>query len=155
MPGLYTVTIHPLLLANGQQKGHLEYLHFTATAGDHQERWTCVNTGTLSADFHSLFAEWGTGILERLRKGEKVKLPRPLELRKRAGLAAQGTTDMPASMTKFLIELLHGEEDTIEAIEKQIFDEQLTSEQRTSLLDLQTRYENLCEFIRKVIHEHE
>ena len=58
-------------------------------------------------------------------------------------------------MTNFLFELLHGEEDTIEAIEKQMFDEQLTSEQRTSLLDLQTRYENLCEFIRKVIHEHE
>jgi len=62
---------------------------------------------------------------------------------------------MSAEMTRFLIELLHGEQDAIEAIEKQMFVEQLTPEQRTSLIDLQTRYENLCEFIRKVIHEHE
>ena len=62
---------------------------------------------------------------------------------------------MSAAIAKFLIELLHGGEDAIEAIEKQMFDEQLTPEQRTSLLDLQARYENLCEFIRKVIQEHE
>ena len=58
-------------------------------------------------------------------------------------------------MARFLIELLHGEEDAIEAIEKQMFVEQLTPEQRTSLLDLQRRYENLCDFLRQVIKEHE
>ena len=62
---------------------------------------------------------------------------------------------MPAEMARFLIELLHGEEDAIDAIEKQMFVEQLTPEQRTSLLDLQTRYENLCDFLRQVIKEHE
>jgi len=62
---------------------------------------------------------------------------------------------MPTEMARFLIELLHGEEDAIEAIEAQMFVEQLTPEQRTTLIDLQTRYENLCEFIRKVIREHE
>lgn len=36
-----------------------------------------------------------------------------------------------------------------------MFVEQLTPEQRTSLLDLQTRYENLCDFLRQVIKEHE
>jgi hypothetical protein len=58
-------------------------------------------------------------------------------------------------MVKFLIELLHGEEDAIEAIEKQMFDEQLTPEQRASLIDLQTQYENLCESLRKLIKVHE
>jgi len=58
-------------------------------------------------------------------------------------------------MARFLIELLHGEEDAIDAIEKQILVAQLTPEQRTSLLDLQTRYENLCDFLRQVIKEHE
>jgi|KBSMisStaDraftv2_1062788.scaffolds.fasta_scaffold2293910_1 hypothetical protein len=62
---------------------------------------------------------------------------------------------MPAEMARFLIELLHGEEDAIDAIEKQILVAQLTPEQRTSLLDLQTRYENLCDFLRQVIKEHE
>ena len=58
-------------------------------------------------------------------------------------------------MARFLIELLHGEENAIDAIEKQILVAQLTPEQRTSLLDLQTRYENLCDFLRQVIKEHE
>ena len=62
---------------------------------------------------------------------------------------------MPTEMARFLIELLHGEEDAIDAIEKQILVAQLTPEQRTSLLDLQTRYENLCDFLRQVIKEHE
>jgi hypothetical protein len=62
---------------------------------------------------------------------------------------------MSALMVKFLIELLHGEEDAIEAIEKQMFDEQLTPEQRASLIDLQTQYENLCESLRKLIKVHE
>ena len=62
---------------------------------------------------------------------------------------------MPAELARFLIELLHGEEDVIGAIKKQMFREQLTREQRTSLIDLQTQYENLCESLRKVIKEHE
>jgi hypothetical protein len=62
---------------------------------------------------------------------------------------------MSPEMARFLIELLHGEEDAIEAIEKQMFDEQLTPEQRNSLIDLQTRYENLCDFLRQVIKEHQ
>ena len=80
MPGLYTVTIHPLLLANGQQKGHLEYLQFTAVSGDNTQRWWTVNTGTLSEELRAIFGEWGAGILERLRRGETVKLPRTLEI---------------------------------------------------------------------------
>jgi len=90
MPGLYTVTIRPVLLTQGEHKGHLEYLHFTATAGDHQERWTCVNTGTLSDDLRALFGEWGTGIVERLRKGERVKLPRTLELEEARRIGGAG-----------------------------------------------------------------
>ena len=63
---------------------------------------------------------------------------------------------MSTSMARFLIELLHGEEDAIKAIEVQAAkDPELTPDQRTSLLDLQTRYENLCDFLRKVIEEHE
>jgi hypothetical protein len=60
-----------------------------------------------------------------------------------------------SAVAKFLIELLHGGEDAIEAIEKQMFEEQLTPEQRTGLIDLQTRYEHLCELLRKMIKEHE
>jgi hypothetical protein len=62
---------------------------------------------------------------------------------------------MSAAIAKFLIELLHGGEDAIEAIEKQMFDEQLTPEQRTGLIDLQTQYENLSESLRKLIKVHE
>jgi hypothetical protein len=64
MPSRYTVTIIPKLLTQGEHKGHLEYLHFTATAGDHQQRWMCVNTGTLSDDFRAIFGEWEAGILD-------------------------------------------------------------------------------------------
>jgi len=65
----------------GRQAGRTpEYLHFTAVAGDDTQRWWSVNTGTLSEDFLAIFGDWGTGILERLRKGETVKLPRPLEI---------------------------------------------------------------------------
>jgi hypothetical protein len=76
----YTVTITPKLLAEGKHKGHLEYLHFTATSGDDSQRWSTVNTGTLADDFRAIFGDWGAGILERLRKGETLKLPRPLAL---------------------------------------------------------------------------
>ena len=59
-------------------------------------------------------------------------------------------------MARFLIELLHGEEDAIPAIEIQAAEDlELTPEQRTSLLDLQTRYENLCDFLRELIKQHE
>ena len=49
MPGLYTVTIVPKLLTEGEHKGHLEYLHFTADDGDHLVRWWTVNTGPTSS----------------------------------------------------------------------------------------------------------
>jgi len=63
---------------------------------------------------------------------------------------------MSAKMARFLIELPHGEEDAIPAIELQAAeDPDLTPEQRTSLLDLQTRYENLCDFLRELIKQHE
>jgi len=59
-------------------------------------------------------------------------------------------------MARFLIELLHDEEDVIPAIEVQATeDPELTAEQRTRLLDLQTRYENLCDFLRELIKQHE
>jgi hypothetical protein len=80
MPGLYTVTIRPGLIAEGEHKGRLECLHFTATDGTNLARWWCVNTGRLSDDFRAIFGEWGPGILERLRCGETVKLPRTFEL---------------------------------------------------------------------------
>ena len=90
MPGLYTVTIRPVLLTVGEYRGHLEYLHFTATAGDHAEKWCAVNTGTLSEDFRGIFGEWGATILERLRKGETVKLPRTLELEEARRIGGAG-----------------------------------------------------------------
>jgi len=80
MPGPYTVTVTPKLLTIGEYKGHLEYLHFAAIAAGDMQEWWVVNTGTLADDFSAVFGEWGPIILDRLRKGEKVKLPRPLEL---------------------------------------------------------------------------
>jgi hypothetical protein len=62
---------------------------------------------------------------------------------------------MSTSMASFLIELLHTEANAIEAIEKRLFEEQLTPEQRTGLVDLHTRFEDLCESLRKVIREQE
>jgi hypothetical protein len=90
MASLCTVTVTPGLLAEGEHKGHLEYLHFTATAGDDLVTWWSVNTGTLLEDFRSLFGEWGLGIVERLRKGEKVKLPRTLELEEARRIGGAG-----------------------------------------------------------------
>ena len=59
-------------------------------------------------------------------------------------------------MAKFLIELLHGEEDAILAIEVQAFsDGDLTPHQRASLLNLQSRYEDLCDLLRELIKQHE
>ena len=63
---------------------------------------------------------------------------------------------MPAEMARFLIELLHGEEDAIEAIEVQAAkDSELTPDHRTSLLNLQSKYEDLCDLLRTLIREHE
>ena len=63
---------------------------------------------------------------------------------------------MSAKMARFLIELLHDEEEVISAIEVQATeDPELTAEQRTRLLDLQTRYENLYDFLRELIKQHE
>ena len=62
---------------------------------------------------------------------------------------------MSTSMARFLIELLHSEANSIEAIKQRLFEEQLTAEQRVSLLDLQARFQDLSESLRKVIKEQE
>ena len=62
---------------------------------------------------------------------------------------------MSTSMARFLIELLHSEANSIEAIKQRLFEEQLTPEQRASLLDLQARFQDLSESLRKVISEQE
>jgi hypothetical protein len=80
MPGPFTVTVTPKLFAEGERKGHLEFLHFTASNGNNRVRWWAINTATLSDDFRAIFGEWGPGILERLRRGETVKLPRTFAL---------------------------------------------------------------------------
>ena len=81
MPGPYTVTVPPTLLTEGENKGRLGYLHFSAVDSNHNEhRWWTVNNGKVSDDLRAIFGEWGPGILQRLNAGETVKLPRPLEL---------------------------------------------------------------------------
>ena len=64
-------------------------------------------------------------------------------------------TNMPTSMVSFLIELLHTEANSIEAIKQRLFEEQLTPEQRSGLIDLQARFQDLSESLRKVISEQE
>ena len=71
----------PRIYRRRQQKGKLEYLHFTASDGSNIEKWWSVNISTLGEDFRALFGDWGPGILERLRNGQTVKLPRPLQLK--------------------------------------------------------------------------
>jgi len=90
MPGSYTVTICPLLLSEGERKGHLEYLQFTAVSRDDTQRWWSVNTGTLSEELRAIFGEWGTDILERLRAGYTVKLPRTIELEEARSIGGAG-----------------------------------------------------------------
>jgi hypothetical protein len=80
MSGPYTVTITPGLLAEGEHKGHLEYLNFSAVSKTDTKKWSSVNTGTLLDDFRAIFGEWGPSILERLRNGETVELPRTFEI---------------------------------------------------------------------------
>jgi hypothetical protein len=59
-------------------------------------------------------------------------------------------------MARFLIALLHGAEDAIPAIELQAAENpELPPEQRTRLLDLQTRYENFCHILRELINQHQ
>jgi hypothetical protein len=99
MSGPYTVTIKPRLLAEGEHKGHLEYLHFTATDGTHEHRWWAVNTGMLADEFSAIFGDWGAGILERLRKGETSSCHEHLRLMKFAGrLVYPETTDRSRSL---------------------------------------------------------
>jgi len=80
MAGRFTVTITPKLLAEGENKGHLEYLHFTASDGTNLHTWWSVNYGTLLEDFRAIFGAWGPSILQRLRYGETVRLPRTFKL---------------------------------------------------------------------------
>jgi len=90
MPGPYTVTIRPGFIAEGEHKGHLEYLHFSATDGSNVQKWWTVNAGSLDQDFRTLFGDWGIGILDRLRNGETVKLPRPLDLKEALTIGEAG-----------------------------------------------------------------
>jgi len=88
MPALFTVTVAPKFLVEGEHKGHLESLHFVATDGISLHRWWRVNTGTLDEDFRAIFGDGGPGILARLRSGETLKLPRTFaldEIRDRIG----------------------------------------------------------------------
>ena len=78
------------MIAEGKQDVHLEYLHFTATAGDDTQRWWSVNSGTLSEDFRALFGDWGADIPGRLRKGETVKLPRAIDLAEARAIGGAG-----------------------------------------------------------------
>ena len=90
MSGPYTITITPTLIAEGAHKGHLKYLQFVATDGSNTHKWGSVNTDTLAQDLRALFGEWGTGILERLRAGEPVKLPRTLTLDEARSIGGAG-----------------------------------------------------------------
>jgi hypothetical protein len=81
------------LLAEGEHKGQLEHLHFTAIDGNNLVRWWSVNTATLSDDFRAFFGDWGPGLLERLRSGETVKLPRTFGLDEIRGRIGGGRND--------------------------------------------------------------
>jgi hypothetical protein len=63
---------------------------------------------------------------------------------------------MPSEIARFLIELLHGEEHIIAGRRAGMAaDNTLTADHRTSLLDLQSKYEDLCDLFRTIIKEHE
>lgn len=63
---------------------------------------------------------------------------------------------MSAPTAKFLMELLEGEQAAIEAIELQLSaDDELTSLHRSTLVELQTAYEGLCDKLEAAIREHD
>ena len=155
----YSLTAIPWPLNDSNKyKGHLEYVLFVASDGNKTHKWSSTYTRKFVDDLSRIVpAGKARDITDRLN-AESPSCFRGLSiLSKFGGISVQQKAiDMSTSMARFLIELLHGEEDAIEALEVQAAkDPELTPDQRTSLLDLQTRYENLCDFLRKVIEEHE
>ena len=61
MPSPYTVTIRPGFVAEGEHKGNLEFLHFSATDGSNIWKWWYANTGMLETELRFLFWEWSPG----------------------------------------------------------------------------------------------
>ena len=47
----FTLTAVPLLLAEGEYKGHLEYVSFIASEGGYSKKWSATNGGTFAEDF--------------------------------------------------------------------------------------------------------
>jgi hypothetical protein len=57
MSRTYTITVTPQLLKEGEHKGHLEYLHFSATVGSNTHKWWCVHRHP-GDDLRAIFGDW-------------------------------------------------------------------------------------------------
>jgi hypothetical protein len=73
MAGTFALTAIPLVLPDGEHKGHLEYVTFIATDGGYTKKWTATNTGTFAEDFARIVPPGNAqSIIERLQKGKTV-----------------------------------------------------------------------------------
>jgi hypothetical protein len=81
MAPIYKLTAEPFLLTEGEFKGHLETVSFTATSGEQTHRWQSVNTGTYVEDFSKIVSpELSQDIVNRLLEGRTVEFPNHYEL---------------------------------------------------------------------------
>jgi hypothetical protein len=81
MAPIYKLTAEPFLLTEGEFKGHLETVAFTATSGEQTHRWQSVNTGTYVDDFSKIVSpELSQDIVNRLLEGSTVEFPNHYEL---------------------------------------------------------------------------
>jgi hypothetical protein len=72
----FTLTAIPGLLAEGQDKGHLEFVTFVAENRIITAKWTAVNVGTFIEDFSRIQPrEDATDIVSKLKAGTKVLFP--------------------------------------------------------------------------------
>jgi hypothetical protein len=72
----FTLTAYPGLLAEGEFRGHLEFVTFVARRGDSSEKWTSVNVGSYVDDFARIMPrEEAADLVARLRRGETVEIP--------------------------------------------------------------------------------
>lgn len=77
----------PFLLREGEFKGHLETVTFTAASEQETHKWPSVNVGTYENDFSKIVSpELAHHIVDRLRGGETVEFPNRYELAEVRGI---------------------------------------------------------------------
>jgi hypothetical protein len=70
------LTAVPGLIAEGEDKGHLEFVTFVVQNTIMFAKWTAVNVGTFVDDFGKIIpADEAADLVRRLRDGDTVRFP--------------------------------------------------------------------------------